>query len=299
MRIPVAIALAFACCSPCLHAQTLPPGTVVTRFVVSGIAQFDTDLDSGGSFDWSGGAASASVLRQFTPQFAAGLSVRYEYQRWSFSGPAKFGGRAPWQNLQQPEIGASFVYAPSDEWQLVAAPSVSWAYANGASAGDAVQYGAVAIASRNVSPTLTLGVGAAVFRQIDETKVFPFVAVRWQIDDRWTLANPFEGGPTGGAGLELSYTFGNGWEAGFGGTYRSYSFRLAPDSPAPNGIGENSFIPIFFRLSRNIGKEAQVDLYAAALANGTLKVKNQDGNELARDDYRTAPALALTFRYSF
>ncbi|MFO1322994.1 MAG: DUF6268 family outer membrane beta-barrel protein [Burkholderiales bacterium] len=264
-----------------------------------GLTQFDTDLDSGGSFDWGGGAASAAVVRQFSPQFAGGVSVRYEYQRWNFSEPARFGGRAPWRDVRNPEVGLSFVYAPSDEWQVLVAPSVSWAYANGASAGDAVQYGAVAIASRDFSPTLTLGVGAAVFRQIDETKVFPFVAVRWQIDDHWTLANPFEGGPTGGAGLELTYTFANGWEAGFGGTYRSYAFRLGPDGPAPNGIGENAFIPIFFRLSRNVGKEAQVDLYAAALANGTLKVKNQDGNEVARDDYRTAPALALTFRYSF
>jgi len=39
--------------------------------------------------------------------------------------------------------------------------------------------------------------------------------------------------------------------------------------------------------------------FTAALANGALKVKNPQGNDLASDDYRVAPALALTFRYRF
>jgi hypothetical protein len=39
--------------------------------------------------------------------------------------------------------------------------------------------------------------------------------------------------------------------------------------------------------------------FAAGLANGSLKVKNSQGAELASDDYRVAPALALTFRYRF
>ena len=52
-------------------------------------------------------------------------------------------------------------------------------------------------------------------------------------------------------------------------------------------------------LSRNFGKDAQVDLHVAALVNGRLKVKNQDGQDLASDDYATAPALGLTVRYRF
>ena len=68
------------------------------------------------------------------------------------------------------------------------------------------------------------------------------------------------------------------------------TFRLDQGGPVPDGIGENTYIPVFFRLSRNIGRQAQVDFYAAALANGRLKVKNQDGNDLATDDYQTAPA---------
>ena len=55
-------------------------------------------------------------------------------------------------------------------------------------------------ASKVFSPRLTLGLGAAVFHRIDETEVFPFPVIDWQIDDRWKLMNPFEAGPAGGAG---------------------------------------------------------------------------------------------------
>ena len=54
---------------------------------LTGIAQFDTDLDAGGSMRWAGGLAAGSLLRQITPQFAAGLSLQYDYQEWNFDNP--------------------------------------------------------------------------------------------------------------------------------------------------------------------------------------------------------------------
>jgi len=285
---------------PCLPlAQGLPPGTVVGSATLTGIAVLDTDLDRGGSVNWAGGVASASLLRQMTPQFAAGVTLQYDYQSWSFDQPPAFGGVAPWGDILQPRVGLTFVYAPAADWRVVVSPSVAWAYESGASTGDALEYGAVVVASRVFSPTLTLGIGAAIYHQIDETKTFPFLAIDWKIGNGWRLSNPFPAGPVGGAGLELSYAFGEGWETGVGGVYRSYQFRLDRDGPAPNGIGENRAIPLFLRLSRNIGRDAHVDFHVAALVNGRLNVKNQDGNDLASDDYATAPMLGLTLRYRF
>jgi len=281
------------------HAQRLPPGTTVTSASLTGIAQFDTDLDAGGSVRWAGGIAAGSVLRQFTPQLAAGFSLQFGYQQWNFDRPSAFGGVAPWDDVNQPQVGLTFIYAPAEDWKIVVSPSVTWAYEGGASTSDAVEYGAVAIVTKDFSPTLSIGLGAAVFRQLYETKTFPFLAIDWKINDAWRLTNPFPAGPTGGAGLELRYAFAEGWEAGFGGTYRSFAFRLDQGGPVPDGIGDHTYIPVFFRLSRNIGRQAQIDFYAAALANGRLEVKNRDGSDLASDDYQTAPALGLTLRYRF
>lgn len=293
-----AVALAAAVALPA-HAQDLPVGATVVSTAVTGITQFDTNLDSGGKFRWSGGIASASVLRQFATNIAAGLSVQYEYQGYHFDSPTAFRGVAPWGNVQQPQIGATFIFAPSEDWTVMVSPSVAWAYESGASTSDALEYGGVVAVTKDFSPTLSIGLGAAIFRQIYETKTFPFLAVDWQIDKNWKLSNPFAAGPTGPAGLELSYTFDDNWEAGFGGSYRSYAFRLNRDGPVPDGIGEQRFIPIFVRLSRNLGKQAQVDLYATGLANGRLNVKNQNAEDVVAEDYSFAPALALTLRYRF
>ncbi len=299
MRLRLLPAVLLACLPLAAPAQDVAPGTTVVNTSLSGLAQFDTSLDGGGRFHWNGAIASGSLYRQFAPQFGAGLSLTYDWQQWSFDNVTRFGPVAPWRDIQQPQIGATLMYAFSEDVQMMVMPSVSWAYANGASTGDALNYGAVAILSRDFSPKLTLGLGAAVFRQIDRTRVFPFVAVDWQIDDRWRLTNPFAAGPAGGAGLELVYKASDDWQVGVGGTYRSYAFRLAQDGTVPDGIGENSSIPVFLRLSRNIGKQAQVDLYAAGLANGTLKVKNRNGDDLATADYDVAPLVALTLRYRF
>lgn len=285
--------------SATISAQDLAPGTTVTSTSASVISQFDTDLDAGGSFRWTGGLVTGSVLHQFTTQFAAGLSLQYDFQQWHFDNPSGLGGTAPWRDINQPQVGATFIYAPAEDWQIMVSPSVAWGYETGASSGNSATYGAVVVVSKDFSPTLTIGLGAAVYRQIFETRTYPFLAIEWQINERWKLANPFPAGPQGGAGLELSYAFGNGWEAGFGGTYRSFVFRLDQDGPVPNGIGEQTYIPVFLRLSRTIGKQSQFDFYVAGLANGSLNVKNPDGNDRYSDDYRVAPTLGLTFRHRF
>jgi hypothetical protein len=280
-------------------AQGLPPGTTVSSASLSTIFLFDTDLDSGGSYSWGSARVAGSMLRQFTPQLAAGISISYEYQDWTFSNPVAFGGTAPWSNINRPRVAATVFYAPAEDWLIGFIPSVGWSYENGASTSDALEYGAVVTAAKVFSPRLTLGLGAAVFRQIFETKVYPFPVVDWQIDDRWKLTNPFEAGPAGGAGLELVYGINDQWEIGAGGSYRSYVFRLSQDGPVGNGIGENNFVPVFLRVSYHAGKETQLDFYAAALTNGKLTVKNASGNDLVNDSYKTAPALGLTLQTRF
>jgi hypothetical protein len=281
------------------RAQELPVGTTLSSASLSGLAQFDTDFDRGGSFHWGGLRAAGGVLRQFTPQVAAGMSVSYEYQDWSFSQPAAFGGAKPWSNINRPRLSGTLAYSPTEDWSFGVMPSVGWSYESGASAGDALEYGAVVTVAKSFSPTLTVGVGAAIFYEVFETKVYPFPVVEWQIDEHWKLTNPFEAGPAGGAGLELVYGINDRWDVAAGGSYRSYVFRLSQNGPVGNGIGENSFVPVYFRVSYHLNKQMQLDLYGAALTGGKLTVKNASGNDLTNDSYKTAPALGLTLQTRF
>ena len=292
-------ALIAAVLTPPALAQGAKPGEVTTSVSIAGLNQFDTDLDRGGAFHWGGFQVGANVTRQFTPEFAAGFSLRYDYQDWKWDNPVALGGRVPWSKLNTPVVGLNFSYAIAPDWRLGFNPSVEWSGESGANAGDSVGYGAVLSATRIYSPDLVLGVGAGVFRQIDETKVFPFLVVNWKITDRLRLGNPLQAGPAGGAGLELAYTLSGGWEVGGGGSYRTYRFRLKDDGPVPGGIGENRFIPVFARLSYTLDAATRADFYAAAFVNGKLSVTRADGSDLYSDDYKTAPAIGLTLSHRF
>lgn len=280
-------------------AQT-PVGTVESSVAISGIVQTGTDLDAGGDFHWGGGIASASISRQFTPQFNAGVSVQYSYEEWKFnSDNVAFGGQSPWSNLSRPVLGVDLTYAATEDLVFSLSPTFGWSYDTKASASDAQVYGALLTATKVFSPTLTLGLGAGVFRDVGKTRAFPFLIVDWQINDKWSVANPFPAGPAGGAGLEVVYAWNERWQIAGGATYRSYRYRLAHDSPYPDGIGESRSIPVFARLTHKFGKASRVDFYAGVLLDGKLSVDDAGGNEVASDQYNAAPVLGLTLATRF
>lgn len=298
--LPGVAALLLAALATSSFAQGLLPGEVSTALSISGINQFTTDLDQGGEFDWRGVQFGGNVTRQFTPAFAAGISLRYDRQDWHWEQPAGFGGIAkPWSTLNNPLIGINLSYVPAPGWRLGFNPVVEWNGESGADSSESLSYGAVLSATRTFSPELVLGLGIGVFRQIDEDKVFPILLVNWKISDRLRLVNPLPAGPAGGAGLELTYAFAEGWEIGGGGSYRSYRFRLKDDGPVPDGIGENRFSPAFARISYSFDAATRADLYLAALLNGKLSLSSANDRSLHSDQYETAPTLGLTLSHRF
>jgi hypothetical protein len=300
LRLPaVSLALAGALLSSAAFAQAPNRNELNGTISVTGVNQFDSDLDRGGSTGWASVIANSAWSWQVTPQLGAGVTLRYDYEKWRFSNPVAFQGQAPWDQLNAISLGFNLDYAYSSDLRFGMAPVIEWAYETGASASNVLNYGAIVSATRIFSPQLVLGVGVGVFRQIDETKVFPFLIVQWQIDDHWRLANPFRAGPAGGAGLELTYAVDENWEIAGGGAYRSYRFRLNDIGIAPGGVGENRFFPLFVRASRKFGPATRLDLYAGASTGGRVSVDSAQGNQVARDDYKTAPAIGLTLSHRY
>ena len=281
------------------HAQTPAPGTVTTSMNASALSQLNTDLDSGGNFRWSSAGVGLSVTRQFTSELSVGVTARYAVEDWSFDTPSAFGGVAPWGDIRQPSLGMRFAYNLTPDWSLFVAPQMAWNYESGASASDGATYGAVVGATKTFSPALVVGFGLSAFRQIDENKYFPFLIVNWKITDQLRLSNPLQGGPAGGAGLELSYAWSDSWEIGAGGAYRDYRFRLRDDAPTPAGLGRNSGAPLFARLTRKFGPKAQVNLYAGMVVGGKLRVLDASGETVQSSDYGVAPMIALNGRIAF
>ena len=288
----VSFALSFA-------ARGETPVDVTASVAVTGYTQFNTTLDSGGRFNWAAGIANASLTRAFTPQLSVGLQARYEYQSWNFSEPTAFGNVAPWKNLNMPAVGVNFTYAWAPDLFINVVPTVAWTYESGANTSDAMTYGAIASISKAYTPDLVLGLGVSAFRRVDKAQALPFFVVNWKINDKWRMNNPFAAGPAGGAGLEVVYAPDDRWEIAEGLTYRNYRFRLATDAATPSGIGENSFIPLFIRVTRKLTHDARIDFYGAITTGGKLKVDTENGDGLYSDNYKIGPALGATLVVNF
>jgi hypothetical protein len=190
------------------------------------------------------GRASFSTARTDS-RWRHGSTSDSRFATTTRTGGSRSGGvwrRNPWHILNAIAIGLSLDYTYQDDLRFGVAPVFGWSYETGASASDATNYGAVLSVTKQFSPRLVLGGGVSVFRQIDDTKAFPFVIVQWQIDDRWRLTNPFRAGPAGGAGIELAYAVSDNWEIAGGGELDAGAarFRLDDSGIAPGGIGEPS-----------------------------------------------------------
>jgi hypothetical protein len=239
------------------------------------------------------------MMRQFTPAFAAGLSLRYDYEDWRISPSAALGGAGPWQRLERPGATLNLSLALSRTFLLGVSPTVEWAYDSRAGAGDAMIYGAVISAANVFSPRLTLGAGASVTQQFYSLKATPFVILNWKLTDRLRVANAASAGPLGGAGVELRYAPTPVWELAGGGVIRSDRWRLEEHGASAGNVGETSFVPLLARLSRKLGAKARVDLSAGVVMNDRLKLKADGGHELAREDYATAPLVSASLSGRF
>jgi hypothetical protein len=268
-------------------------------FSYTPIYQFETDLDSGGSFDVQRHFLRFDIARFIDRQWTVGLGLSFDYERWDFSGIAGLAGVDLWDEIFRPGISLPVFYSTGGKWRFGIIPSIDFAGASGAETSESLSYGAVLSAAYAVRPDLMLGIGTGIFERLDQSEVFPFVVVNWTINEQLQLTNPFRAGPVGPAGLELVYTPAGALEMGVGAAYRSYRFRLDDSSVVADGIGEVDFWAPFVRVGWRLGEHYRFDINAGATLGGSIAIEDQDGNQLGETDYDTAPFAGVTLSGRF
>lgn len=270
------------------------PGIKASVSVV-GVNQFNTNLNSGGSFGWSFASASLGLINSVSPATTLGVSVRYESEFWNWNNMQAYslGGKNPWSSILSPGISLLYSHKLESDWKLNLIPTIESAGEQGVEIGNSLTYGAIVNASKQLTPSLNLGLGTGVFRQIDTNRIFPFLVIDWKISDRWNLNNPFPGGPAGGAGLELSYAVTPQFKVSGGAAYRSYRFRLNNSSAYADGVGQNKYIPVFVKFSYAFDRTTLLDFYSIANVGGSVSAIDANGGTVLSTSYKTAPAIAI------
>jgi len=227
--------------------------------------QFDTGLDSSGDFRVDRFLFRADWKKKQSETLALGIGINYDFNDYSFSGAAPNPIGNPWNQVHTLNLSVSSLFTLDKNWKVFVAPSVGIAAESGADLGDAMVYGGIVWTSYRFSPSLALGLGAGLFSKAEEVTAFPVIVVDWKISDRLRLSNPLHPGPTGPAGLELSYAFDRGLTAAVGGAYRSIRFRLDNSGTVPGGVGEDKAFPLWVRFSTKVGTTGTLNFLGGAM----------------------------------
>jgi len=275
-------------------AQPLPVSLAFTPTY-----QLPANLNHGGKVDVTAISLDFNYNRALRQDLGVGLHAGYDFTDYNFTGPVSLAGSKPWGGIHRLELGTNVSYDITQKLSLYVAPSMQFSREDDADWGDSFGYGVVTSLSYDFTPKLTLGSGIAAFSNLKDTNVFPVLMVKWQLTDTLQLANPLRPGPTGPAGLELSYSPVERWSVAGGATYRSSRFRLGNGGMVKGGIGEANSLPVFSRFTWKPAKAFNMDLYAGAMFGGALYVNDSNGNRVTSDHYDPAPFASVAFSGHF
>jgi len=255
--------------------------------------QFKSDATGGGDFSVSRYSLMVGGSAPVDDKIGIGVRLTYAFEDYNISNLKGFPVANPWNKIDRVGLGARLTYKLGENWGLHVGPIVQYAGERGADFGDSLMYGGMIAASYRASPNFLIGFGAGVYYRLEETRVFPSLMISWKITDRLRLGNSYRLGPTGPAGLELTYVIDKNWQLGVGGGYRSSRFRLDSTGPIHGGIGENDSWPVYMRLSRRLWQTVHIDLYGGAAFGGKLRLDDSGGHEINSISYNTAPLVGL------
>lgn len=261
---------------------------------VSPVYQGYSDIDDGGRFKVSGAIVRGGAFYAMGAGSRVGVTLNYDQYDYSFDNAGAFGTQAPWGTVRRYGISVPVSWAVSDGWSMSVAPSVDWFGEKGASSSDSRVWGAMLSGVKQFEGGNRLGVGVGVYRQIEKTSAFPFVVVDWRLNERWRLVNPLPSGPTGPVGLELDYRLDDGWTLGGGFSYRSVRFRLADRPLARGGVGEETGVPLFLRVTRQFSPQMALHVYGGAVVGGKLRLENASGDLVEKQSFKAAPLLGVS-----
>ncbi len=270
-----------------------------TNFTIQGgyLHQFSADIDSGGDFSAERFFLQGDINHAFSKQFFAGLNIGGGQDNYDFSGATGIGGLDPWSRIRNLGISAPLRYQPGGSWSYLLIPSLRYAYESDASISDSQTWGLLAGASYRVNESLSIGPGIGVFSQLeDDTSIFPFLVINWQITPTLSLDTGRGFAATRGPGLQLNWRASEKWKLSAGGRYEKARFRLDNKGIAANGIGEDSSVPLFVAAEYQINSKAAVSGLLGADVGGNLRLEDERGNRITHSDYDTAALLALVLK---
>jgi hypothetical protein len=262
--------------------------------------QSRADVQGGGDVAISRSSLQAQGQYQLTDQLQLNLQGSYERDEYRFSSVNRLGNE-PWENINILAVQAFAGWQVNEHWTLLAGPIISFAAEDAASWNRAATFGGAAVAAYHFNDRLTLAGGQGVMTQIEDHVAFiPVVRLDWQACDQLSLrAGTFNLGAQGGAGVEANWQLCPTFALGAGVQYQDRRFRLDRHDIAPDGVGEQSGVPVYMKATWQPCAHMTVGGFAGVQFAGRLKLDDDRGHHITTRSYHPAAILGARLSILF
>jgi len=272
------------------------------RWMVQGavVKQIDADLDQGGQVGVERYFASMRGARQISPRWRLAIELGYGEDRYAFSGNSGFAAMDPWGVASELRLSLPMRYVASDDWTLLAIPSLRFHAEEGASLGDGQTQGLLAGAIYRVNDALSIGPGFGVFSEIeDDASFFPVLLIDWRLADDLSLQTGGGFAASRGPGLQLTWTGLPRWELALGARYEKTRFRLDDSGVAPDGVAQEKAFPLYAAAEFALSQDVKLSLIGGAEVGAELRLEDDAGRLVSESGVDTAPFFGIVLEAKF
>lgn len=282
---------------PQLNDGPVPTAKKNVQFTLRGGAQhlFETNIDGGGDIEVTRIGAGVNANTEINRDLQLDIGFDVLWSTYNFSGDTSLGGPDPWDDVQTYSVAGILNWNMSSDWTMFGGPIFQVSRESGADFGDSFTGGGIVGASFEAGPDLVLGAGVGVMTRLEDSlRLFPVFAIEWQITNDLRLTSRLPAQVSRTIGMELVWDLDGGWEAAIGGGYEFHRFRLDDDGQAPNGVGQDTSIPLWARISYGTTDNFKLNFYGGLSATGSLNLDDEVAKPITEEDYDSAVIIGAS-----
>lgn len=278
-----------------LLAQSESDSPWVFRAEGALVHQSETDLSDGdGAFSIDRWFANGGLDYVWDQRKSLGFTIGGGKSIYEFDEFTEFGEGDPWDTVKEARLALTWRFGFGETGSMIIIPTMRFNGESGADSGDSSTYGLFAAAAWRLNESLTIGPGIGVFSRLEDgTRIFPILAIDWDISDRWNLGTGRGLAASQGPGLTLTYSLNDAWSFGLAGRYEDTEFRLDNEGVAPGGVGRDQSFPLVAMATLEPSQTFRLSLFAGIELNGTHKLKDAQGITIEEAEYDPAPTVGI------
>lgn len=225
------------------------------------------------------------------------LSVGSEWSFYDFGGDSGFGASDPWDTISDYSTSARFSYQMDETWSWFVGGFAASSGEQGADFSETITGGGFTGFGYAPSREFFIAFGAGYATRLeDDGYIIPAIILRWQINDKWSLATDTE---TRGAGLQVSYQLTESFALTAAGGFLFKEFRLDEDGAVPSGVGVEGGFPVALGARWKVSDQVTFNTRLGLILAREMKLEDDTGEELQELDVDTTPFLSANLTFNF